>query len=400
MIETKVKYDFKENIYEIEEYLKVNDLDSIEFKKVNKLLFKLKNIDTMVENIDEELISDDISNDYNNFNSYCNDFLQGNSDYISNMLTTSDSIIKSLLKYIDFNMILNNKSNIKNYIRNYKYEITKQSSNLENEVSDILGYIKQQKDNIEKENTELNNKIKEVNDKLDSLNNNQIDLKYNVDKFIDESKRNIDEIITTEKNSIDELKDNSKKELMDNFNTLSEEYKSKFEELLRIIDEKDKKISKLIGIVGEKARIGEYKKNADMSHNERIVWQVITIILFLIAFGLMFYVTITSKDYNKFTIFKYIVSAILMGAATYTAKQASNSRKDEVYYRKQELELASIDVYLENMEPENREEIKKTLSIKMFGQAQNTYTNKYDDKKGFSVDDVIKIIESLKNKIQ
>ena len=96
----------------------------------------------------------------------------------------------------------------------------------------------------------------------------------------------------------------------------------------------------------------------------------------------------------------FIVSAILMGAATYTAKQASNSRKDEVYYRKQELELASIDVYLENMEPENREEIKKTLSIKMFGQAQNTYTNKYDDKKGFSVDDVIKIIESLKNKIQ
>ena len=88
MIETKVKYDFKENIYEIEEYLKVNDLDSIEFKKVNKLLFKLKNIDTMVENIDEELISDDISNDYNNFNSYCNDFLQGNSDYI--------------IKYVDY----------------------------------------------------------------------------------------------------------------------------------------------------------------------------------------------------------------------------------------------------------------------------------------------------------
>lgn len=400
MIEAKVKYDFKENIYEIEKYLKENDLDSIELKKVNKLLFKLKNIDTIIENIDEELISDDISNDYNSFNSYCNNFLQGNSSYISSMLTTSDSIMKSLLKYIDFNMILNNKSNIKNYIRNYKYEITKQSSNLENEVSDILSYIKKQKDNIENENTELNNKIKEVNDKLDNLNNNQIDLKHNVDKFIDESKRNIDEIITTEKNSIDELKDNSKKELMENFNTLSEEYKSKFDELLRIIDEKDKKISKLIGIVGEKARIGEYKKNADMSHKERIVWQAITIILFLIAFGLMLYVTITSKDNNKFTVFKYIVSAILMGAATYTAKQASNSRKDEVYYRKQELELASIDVYLENMEPENREEIKKTLSIKMFGQAQNTYTNKYDDKKGFSADDVIKIIESLKNKIQ
>lgn len=400
MIEAKVKYDFKENIYEIEKYLKENDLDSIELKKVNKLLFKLKNIDTIIENIEEELISDDISNDYNSFNSYCNNFLQGNSSYISSMLTTSDSIMKSLLKYIDFNMILNNKSNIKNYIRNYKYEITKQSSNLENEVSDILSYIKKQKDNIEKENTELNNKIKEVNDRLDNLNNNQIDLKHNVDKFIDESKRNIDEIITTKKNSIDELKDNSKNELMDNFNELSEEYTNKFEELLKNIAEKDKKISKLIEIVGDKARIGEYKKNADMSRKERITWQIITIVLFLIAFGLILYVTLTSKDYNKFTVFKYIVSAILMGAATYTAKQASNSRKDEVYYRKQELELASIDVYLENMNPENREEIKKTLSTKMFGQAQNTYTNKYDDKKGFSVDDLVKIIEAIKNKIQ
>ena len=114
----------------------------------------------------------------------------------------------------------------------------------------------------------------------------------------------------------------------------------------------------------------------------------------------MLCVTIKSKDYNKFTIFKYIISAILMGASTYTAKQASNSRKDEVYYRKQELELASIDVYLESMEPANREEIKKNLSTKMFGQAQNTYTNKYDDKKGFSSDDVVKIIESLKNLVK
>ena len=73
-----------------------------------------------------------------------------------------------------------------------------------------------------------------------------------------------------------------------------------------------------------------------------------------------------------------------MGAATYTAKQASNSRKDEIYFRKQELELASIDVYLENMNDDSCEEIKKTLATKMFGQAQNTYTNKYDEKKIFS----------------
>ena len=400
MVGTEPKYDFKGKIKELETYLEENDVESNELKKINKVLFNLRNIDVIIENIDEELIIDDIENDYNNLKSYCNYFIQGNNNYISNILTTSDSIISKLQKYVDYNIILNNKSNIKNSIRNYKYEITKQSSNLEKEVTDILQYINQQKDNIENENSELNNKIKEVNDSLNNLNDNQTDLKDNVDKFIVETKNNIEEMVTAEKNNIDELKENSKNELNNNFNELSEQYTNKFEELLKNIDEKDKKISKLIGIVGDKARIGEYKKNADMSRKERIIWQVITIILFLIAFGLMLYVTLTSKDYNKFTIFKYIVSAILMGAATYTAKQASNSRKDEVYYRKQELELASIDVYLENMNPENREEIKKTLSSKMFGQAQNTYTNKYDDKKGFSVDDLVKIIEAIKNKIQ
>jgi len=400
MIEAKQTYSFRKIVFEFEKYLKKINLEEIEIKKINKILFNLRNIDTIIDNMDEELINNDIENDYNNFKSYYNNFIQGNNNCISDMLTTSDSIISKLQKYVDYNIIFNNKSNIKNSIRNYKYEITRQSNNLENEVNDILQYINQQKDNIENENSELNNKIKEVNDKLNNLNNDQTNLKDNVDKFIDESKNNIEKMIITEKNNLYELKENSKNELNNNFNELSKQYISKFEELLKNIDEKDKKISKLIGIVGEKARIGEYKKNADMSRKERIIWQVITIILFLIAFGLMLYATFTSKDYNKFTVFKYIISAILMGAATYTAKQASNSRKDEVYYRKQELELASIDVYLENMNPENREEIKKTLSTKMFGQAQNTYTNKYDDKKSFSVDDLVKIIESIKNKIQ
>lgn len=399
MVEEKIKYDFKEKINAIERYLIEIDLSDIELKKINRLLFELKSIDAIIENIDEELISDDISDDYNNFSRFCNSFLQGNNSNISNMLSTSKEMIKKLLIYVDYNMIFNNRSNIKGYVKNYKYEISKQSNSLKSEIENILNYINQQKDNIDNENSELNEKIKQIEKEFDSLNNNQIELKNNVDKFIKEAKENFDEIITTEKNNIENLKNNSKIELNNHYNELAEIYKDKFEVLYKNIEEKDKKISKLIGIVGEKARIGEYNKNANMSRIERIIWQFITIALFLSAFGLMLYVTVSSKDYNKLTVFKYIVSAILMGAATYTAKQASNSRKDEVYYRKQELELASIDIYLENMEPGNREEIKKSLSTKMFGQAHNTYTNKYDDKKGLSIDDVVKIIESFKSKI-
>lgn len=399
MIEVEQKYNFKKFIQNIEEYIEDNDLNQTDLKKLNKILFKLRNIDAIIENIDEDLLNDVIDNDYNNLKNYCRSIVSGSNGYFSSISSTVDTIINKIITYIDFNLLLSNNSGIKRYVKSYKSEITRQSRAVEDEVKDLLSIINEKKEDIEQKNSSLNQDINEFRKKLEELSKNQKELNGSVEVMLDESKEKIDKIIENEKAKFSDLYNSEKQELQKEFTNLSDEYNQKFEELLKDLNLKDQKISKLIGIVGEKARIGEYKKNADSSRFERIVWQVITVILFLVAFGLMLYVTITSKDYNSFTVFKYIVSAILMGAATYTAKQASNSRKDEVYYRKQELELASIDVYLESMEPTNREEIKKNLSTKMFGQAQNTYTNKYDDKKGFSVDDVIKIIDSIKNKV-
>lgn len=402
MTETEQKYNLKKVIQDIEDYLYSNDnnLNQTDRNTINKILFKLRNIDVIIENIDEDLINEIIDNDYNNLETYCNNFTSGNNNYISNLSSSTDSIINKIIIYIDFNMLLSNNSGIKRYVRAYKSEITRQNKILSIEVEDLLNTIQEKKNSIEDKESMLNNKIEELKNTFDLISKNQEELKNNIDNLLEESKKNVDISIESEQTKLDELYESKEQEFEKNFNELSENYKSKFNELLKELTLKDEKVSKLIGIVGEKARIGEYKRNADSSHKERIIWQVLTVILFIIAFILMLYVTITSKDYNKFTIFKYIISAILMGASTYTAKQASNSRKDEVYYRKQELELASIDVYLESMEPANREEIKKNLSTKMFGQAQNTYTNKYDDKKGFSSDDVVKIIESIKNLVK
>lgn len=402
MIETEQKYNLKKVIQDIEDYLYSNDnsLNQTDRNTINKILFKLRNIDVIIENIDEDLINEIIDNDYNNLETYCNNVTSGNNNYISNLSSSTDSIINKIIIYIDFNMLLSNNSGIKRYVRAYKSEITRQNKILSIEVEDLLNTIQEKKNSIEDKESMLNNEIEELKNTFDLISKNQEELKNNIDNLLEEGKKNVDISIELEQTKLHELYESKEQEFEKNFNELSENYKSKFNELLKELTLKDEKVSKLIGIVGEKARIGEYKRNADSSRKERIIWQVLTVILFIIAFILMLYVTITSKDYNKFTIFKYIISAILMGASTYTAKQASNSRKDEVYYRKQELELASIDVYLESMEPANREEIKKNLSTKMFGQAQNTYTNKYDDKKGFSSDDVVKIIESLKNLVK
>ena len=103
MVGTEPKYDFKGKIKELETYLEENDVESNELKKINKVLFNLRNIDVIIENIDEELIIDDIENDYNNLKSYCNYFIQGNNNYISNIF-----IYKTNNLSLDKNVLINN----------------------------------------------------------------------------------------------------------------------------------------------------------------------------------------------------------------------------------------------------------------------------------------------------
>ena len=52
----------------------------------------------------------------------------------------------------------------------------------------------------------------------------------------------------------------------------------------------------------------------------------------------------------------------------------------------------------ENLSVEKRDEIKQDLSSKMFGQASNTYNYKNDDKKVLSTEEIIKIIDAIKQR--
>ena len=398
MVETQEQFDFKQKIKQIEEYIINFEFNSSDTNKIKKILFKLSSIDSIASNVDEDLYSNLINSKYSNLTNYCNRFIGGQHSYLQNILDTTGAILSDISQYIDYNVLFNNKVGIKNNIKIYKSEITKQGKLVELETTKLIDEIKEKKKELEDKNSNINQVISSFDTKLKELENKNTKLSNDVETLSNQSKDKIDRLIETEKTKLENNYAQEQQNIKIKFEELSKQYCEKFDKLHTELKQKDEQISKLLDIVGEKARIGEYKKNADSSRIERIVWQVITLILFVASFGIMLWVTIDTKNIDKYIWFKYIVSAILMGAATYTGKQASNSRKDEVYYRKQELELASIDVYLENLSPDKKHEIKKELSTSMFGQAQKTYTNKYDEKKLFSAEDIIRFIETLKTK--
>lgn len=410
MVEEKVGIEIE--IYELcKEIDKVNKSNLKKLKKnvsEEKAIYITNKIQKFRKYINNSELSFELSTTKNLIKEKLNAILVAEQS-IENILNTSNNtteienkinIIINSIKELEPNInslmditIYMPREGIKNNIQLYKRELNR----LSNEIGELI------------ENTKENFRIIKENDddELEEINAKHEDAKSNIEKQLNEFNAKITEMqnnITQKNVELNEIKENYNQELSD----IKATYESKileletvankdFDKLKEDISKKDEKISELIGIIGNKANVGEYKTNADKAHTERIRWQIATVVIFGIAFVMMGLITLLTKDYNITTLARYIVSVILLGMSGYTAKQAGNQRKDEIYFRKQQLELASIDIYLDDMPNDVKIEIKKELSNKIFGQASETYKNKYDDNTNETIDKISKIIENMAN---
>lgn len=313
MTGTEQRYDLKSIIDNVKEYSENGTFSESKNHQLEVILYKLYNIDSILENVDEDMIGTTITNEYNNCKTYATNVVNNNDSYLSHLSNVLDTMFSKIYEYVDFNMLLGNRTEIKKYIRDYKYKISRQNNILESEVRDMKDLIQEKKDEINNESSELNESLNSFREELNVLNQEKDKLKTNVDEMLETEKEKVKQELNDETKKLVEQYDMIIEQYNEKFESLSTSYKNSFDSLLTELQEKEKQVSELVGIVGTKSKIGEYKKNADLSRIERIIWQSTTIILFLIAFGIMIYVTLTSKNYNNFTIFKYIVSAILMG---------------------------------------------------------------------------------------
>lgn len=373
----------------IKSVLNISELEFEYYEKKEKLYRDLDNILRSEEIIINELSLDEPNND--NIKSEFN-----------NIKLNIDEIEKAMYAYVNYLLLVGKNYNIKDHIKSYKQKLTCEINNISTVCDEKLKEISEQIKLKESELSELTLKKEELSQQISTLENMLVEKEKDITtKFNDLNNKN-DQMSQETENQINQIKNNAldsysaiEKNIKEKYNELEQQTKDKFDILEKEIEAKDTEISNLIGLIGNKANIGEYKSNADNAHAERVKWQIATVIIFGVAFAMMFFITILTKNYNITTVVKYIVSVILLGMSGYTAKQASNLRKDEVYYRKQQLELSSIDVYLDDMPYTLKEKIKENLSNKMFGQARETYQNKYDEETNNILENILKILKKL-----
>ena len=328
------------------------------------------------------------------------ELLEGNPININSINSNIDSMItiikelESLTSVMVDVSVFTQKTEIKDNVILYRRELNKLVEEIDKIKENNSKELKVLRESDISKINEINQKFSEIQENME---NQLVTFNGKIDKFKDDINQKNLELTNIKSNYETETKA-IEEDFRKKFSELEKEANEDFEILKENINKKDEKISELIGLIGNKANIGEYKSNADKAHQERIRWQIATVVIFVIAFILMVIITISTKDYNITTLARYIVSVILLGMSGYTGKQASNQRKDEVYYRKQQLELSSIDVYLDDMPEDTKVEIKQKLAERIFGQASETYKSKYDDTTSETLDKLIKLIENIAKK--
>jgi len=140
------------------------------------------------------------------------------------------------------------------------------------------------------------------------------------------------------------------------------------------LDARKKQAADLVQLTANITVTGDYSERADQERRAANFWRWVTIALMgILVVGAIVIVELSlrcdSIDW-KMLLFRYATAVILVLPAAYAMNESSRHRKMELRYRRMQLELASIDPFLETLPKEKRDELKQTLAGRMFAQPE------------------------------
>ena len=99
-------------------------------------------------------------------------------------------------------------------------------------------------------------------------------------------------------------------------------------------------------------------------------------------------------DWTK-SLIRLLAAAALSYPATYASRESSKHRRLETENRNVELELASINPFIEILDDNKKQAIKEKLVEKYFGNDNKNSLNKEVDSEGLSISALEKIINAI-----
>lgn len=293
--------------------------------------------------------------------SNCLAYIEGLLPYFPQILVTKtpeeiESLRSSIIKF---------RQSVGQHLSRLENDITGTSTALTNnkeKLNELTSSINDQKTRVDSIVNEFQSQFSQgQNQRTEEFNNlikkSEEDLKGSIQNF----EENFDSAIEANDQQL-ESKQNS-------YDSIIEDLKSKVQTELDQIKEMNKEAEKVLGLMSMKGLAKGYQKIANDESKKAFIWNAISILSLMTIIGFGYDYIINHEGTISWTslISRVVLTGVGLTLFTYCAKQATNHRNEERRNRKIELELASLDPYLKDLDTEEQKKVKHDLVNKYFG---------------------------------
>lgn len=286
--------------------------------------------------------------------------------------------------------------NFSKKIANFETTVKKKYGSLEKEKENLLKEISDLKKDIENKDVEVKRLFKLFSSKetqIESLNTNFQSSFTSIQTKHNQSFENDKKTFRTE---IDTAKTVFRKEI----DNLKENIDTDTSELVSKLDAKLEEAKKIVNVIGNVGVTGNYQIIANEHKSSADFWRWVAIGFMAILSGLLI-LTLFDLSSSAFvwtkSLLRIIAAAALSYPATYAAKESSKHRKLENLNRTAELELASVDAFIEMLDDNKKQAIKEKLVEKYFGNNKSDILNNDEKNEELSIGGFEKIINAISN---
>lgn len=243
-------------------------------------------------------------------------------------------------------------------------------------ASDVIGFkelaeraidsIRERVEAVSSQSVEISDSFQKLQTGVDEQTQRVATLGAQISSKLDELQSSFSSAQTTRQSAYDNLLEEFRKTNSDKLATLQ----SAADEKIGYLEKRKGDAERIVHLIGNIGVTGNFRGAATRDAKLANIFRIIALACFLSMVVVILYMGFISlhEQFDLWlALFRFAIGFAFLVPGVYAARESSKHQILENRNRKKELELASIDNYLDSLEKAKKDEIKSELSMKYFG---------------------------------
>lgn len=336
---------------------------------------------------------DALSDELNAGISQINNFLGNNN--VGHLNNATNNLIATINRIKNFPIpVAKADFNFSRKIADFEKITKSKYKSLEKEKDELKSEIDSFKTDLSTKETEIQRLLKLIEGKESEIQNLNSTFQTNFNNIKSEHNQNFENDKKTYRTEIDKAKETFRTEINELKNNIDTDTTS----IITQLNTKLTEAKKLVNLIGNVGVTGNYQNIANSHKESANFWRIMAVVFMSVFSGLLVWTIIDlSADGFVWTksLIRLVAAAALSYPATYAARESSKHRKLETINRNAELELASINPFIEGLTDDKKQIIKEKLVEKYFGNNKNNDFLDTKEAEGLSIPAFEKILSAI-----